>query len=148
MSYGPARLRKKIEWVSLMLRLSSSTSVLPSASAQCNKDDSERNNSRLKSNFRSLLWVIAPVRFFDDCTKLDRFVCVPSIGNAILLQKSTSALADDFTLTQETQPISERNASHEAQLHQWDESFILRVTIPEVVFSDRNDNLDHRLMPL
>ena len=98
-SHRPARLRKKIEWVSLMLRLSSSTNVLPSARAQCNMDANDRNKRTLLSKSLNLLWLIVPVRLLDDDIELDRFVCMTTVTDAILLQKSTSALAVDFTLT-------------------------------------------------
>lgn len=95
--HWPARLRKKIEWVSLMLKLSSRTNVLPSARAQCNMDDNERNKRTLQSKIPIFLWVVIPARLLDD--ELDRFVCMTDTSDAILLQKSTSALAFDFTLT-------------------------------------------------
>lgn len=98
-SYWPARLRKKIEWVSLMLRLSSRTNVLPSARAQCNMDANASNKRTLLSKTLSLLWVITPVRLIDDDTELDRFVCMTATSDTILQQKSTSALAVVLTLT-------------------------------------------------
>lgn len=98
-SHLPARLRKKIEWVSLMLRLSSRTNVLPSAAAQCNMAANERSKRTLLPKILKLVWVILPVCFLDDETDLDRLVCLSAASDAILPPKSTSALADDQTLT-------------------------------------------------
>lgn len=108
--FSPARLRKNIEWVSLMLRLSSRTSVFPSASAQCNTEASDRSRRTLLSRSPNLLWVIV-ARFLDADSEPVRFVCTTAVSDAILLQKRTSALAVDLTLTP-TSSQSQRGTRH------------------------------------
>lgn len=130
-SHWPARLRKKIEWVSLMLRLSSSTNVLPSARAQCNMQANDRNKRTLLSKSLNLLWLIVPVRFLDGGKELDRFVCMTTVTDAILLQKSTSALAVDFTLTPRFSQSQRGTRLTWVPLRQWEASFIIRLTTTE-----------------
>lgn len=93
MSHSPARLRKKIEWVSRMFRLSSRTRDFPSAHAECIRDASVKNKRKLLLISLGQPWIKNPVRFLDDNRELDRSVCMTVVNAAILLEKATSALA-------------------------------------------------------
>lgn len=82
-----------------MLRLSSSTSVFPSATAQGSTQANESNKRTLQSSSVQHFVVFIPVRFSDN-KEPNRSACLTGVDAAILLRKSTSALAEvALTLT-------------------------------------------------
>jgi len=88
---SPARLRKKIEWVSRMFMLSSSTSIFPSAAA----GPSSAARAANMSTDTGILWFV-PRRDTLHCfwgDNLEEVFRTAAVNVAILLQKSTSALA-------------------------------------------------------
>lgn len=107
-----------------MLRLSSKTSVLPSARAQCSMETNDRNTSTLLSKTLNLRH-IASAWFLRENTELDRFVCMTATSDAILQEKSTSALAVDFPWTPVIQPIRARNVPRRLTLSQSDAGLII-----------------------
>ena len=75
-----------------MFTLSSSTRVFPSATAGCSRDARVTHKSKPAPMFLARLGVV-PFVCFRDNVVLGWFVCTAAVNVAILLQKSTSALA-------------------------------------------------------